>query len=54
MIDFSKIVGKEIITITFTLFAVIDMLGSIPVLITLREKWADTSEVHRQQLHLEL
>lgn len=38
MIDFSKIVGKEIITITFTLFAVIDMLGSIPVLITLREK----------------
>ena len=38
MIDFSKIVGKDIITITFTLFAVIDMLGSIPVLITLREK----------------
>ena len=38
MIDFSKILGKEIITITFTLFAVIDMLGSIPVLISLKEK----------------
>jgi len=38
MIDFSKIIGKEIITISFTLFAVIDMLGSIPVLISLREK----------------
>ncbi len=38
MIDFNKIIGKEIITISFTLFAVIDMLGSIPILITLREK----------------
>ena len=38
MFDFGKIIGKEIITISFTLFAVIDMLGSIPVLITLREK----------------
>ncbi len=38
MIDFSKIIGKEIITISFTLFAVIDMLGSIPILMSLREK----------------
>ncbi|MEY4703040.1 MAG: hypothetical protein RIR96_937 [Bacteroidota bacterium] len=38
MFDFGKILGKEIITISFTLFAVIDMLGSIPVLISLREK----------------
>ncbi|MEN9963910.1 MAG: hypothetical protein RL582_1005, partial [Bacteroidota bacterium] len=38
MFDFGKIIGKEIITISFTLFAVIDMLGSIPVLISLREK----------------
>ncbi len=29
---------KQIITITFTLFAVIDVLGSIPVLISLRAK----------------
>jgi multiple antibiotic resistance protein len=38
MFDFGKIIGKEIITISFTLFAVIDMLGSIPILISLREK----------------
>lgn len=29
---------KQILTITFTLFAVIDILGSIPVLITLKDK----------------
>lgn len=29
---------SELVTISFTLFAVIDMLGSIPVLITLRDK----------------
>lgn len=29
---------SEVFTISFTLFAVIDMLGSIPVLITLRDK----------------
>lgn len=38
MFDLGKIIGKEILTISFTLFAVIDMLGSIPILITLREK----------------
>ncbi len=38
MFDFSKITIQEILTVTFTLFAVIDMLGSIPVLITLRDK----------------
>jgi multiple antibiotic resistance protein len=38
MFEIGKILGKEIITISFTLFAVIDMLGSIPVLISLREK----------------
>lgn len=38
MIDFGNIIGKEIITISFILFAVIDMLGSIPILISLREK----------------
>lgn len=38
MFEIGKILGKEVITISFTLFAVIDMLGSIPVLISLREK----------------
>ena len=30
--------SREILTVTFTLFAVIDIIGSIPVLVTLREK----------------
>jgi multiple antibiotic resistance protein len=38
MIDFGAISNKEILTVSFTLFAVIDMLGSIPVLISLRDK----------------
>ncbi|MHB1921130.1 MAG: MarC family protein [Chitinophagaceae bacterium] len=29
---------KQILTVTFTLFAVIDILGSIPILISLKEK----------------
>ena len=36
--NFSYIAIKEILTITFTLFAVIDMLGSIPVMASLRVK----------------
>ena len=35
---FSNISKSELITITFTLFAVIDILGSIPVLISLKDK----------------
>lgn len=38
MADFANISSKESITITFTLFAVIDILGSIPILISLKEK----------------
>lgn len=38
MFDLSRIAIKEIITITFTLFAVIDMLGSTPILISLKAK----------------
>jgi multiple antibiotic resistance protein len=34
----SEIASKEIISVTVTLFAVIDMLGSIPVLASLRQK----------------
>jgi multiple antibiotic resistance protein len=36
--DFSAFNLKEILTVSFTLFAVIDMLGSIPILASLREK----------------
>ncbi|MBK7433279.1 MAG: MarC family protein [Chitinophagaceae bacterium] len=38
MFDFGEIALKEIITVSFTLFAVIDMLGNIPVLASLRAK----------------
>lgn len=38
MPDFVNIGQKEIITVTFTLFAVIDILGSIPILISLKDK----------------
>ncbi len=38
MFDLSKLAIKEIITISFTLFAVIDMLGSAPILISLKAK----------------
>ena len=36
--DFSQIAIKEILTVSFTLFAVIDMVGNIPVLASLRVK----------------
>lgn len=36
--DFSHISAAQIITISFTLFAVIDILGNIPVLVTLKAK----------------
>ena len=29
---------SELLTVTFTLFAIIDIIGSIPILITLKEK----------------
>lgn len=35
---------NEIVTITFTLFAVIDIVGSIPLLITLKEKMGGIHE----------
>ena len=38
MFTTSNIIFKEILTISFTLFAVIDMVGNIPVLASLREK----------------
>lgn len=39
MFNFGEIALKEILTVSFTLFAVIDMLGSIPVLVSLKEKF---------------
>jgi len=39
MFDFGEISLKEIVTISFTLFAVIDVLGSIPILVSLKEKF---------------
>ena len=39
MFDIGTFSPKEIITISFTLFAVIDMLGSIPVLVSLKDKF---------------
>ena len=36
--DFHQVIFNEILTATFTLFAVIDMVGSVPVLASLREK----------------
>ncbi len=39
MLSFGDIELKEIITVSFTLFAIIDMLGSIPVLVSLKEKF---------------
>ncbi len=38
MLNLGKFSIEQIITITFTLFAVIDILGSIPILISLKEK----------------
>lgn len=40
--NFNDIAIKEILTISFTLFAVIDMIGSVPVLASLREKMGGT------------
>jgi multiple antibiotic resistance protein len=42
MFSLGDIALKEIITIAFTLFAVIDMLGSIPVLVSLKGKIGGT------------
>jgi multiple antibiotic resistance protein len=38
MFDFGNVSLQQILTVTFTLFAVIDMLGSTPVLISLKAK----------------
>jgi multiple antibiotic resistance protein len=40
--DFKEIAIQEILTVTFTLFAVIDMVGSVPILASLRLKMGGT------------
>lgn len=42
MPDFGNISQRELFTVSFTLFAVIDILGSIPILISLKEKMGGT------------
>jgi multiple antibiotic resistance protein len=42
MYSFGEVSIKEIISISVTLFAVIDMLGSIPILVSLKEKIGGT------------
>src|SRR5215217_5657595 len=37
--------AKELLTVTFTLFAVIDIIGSVPVLISLKSKMGGIREV---------
>jgi len=36
---------SELLTVTFTLFAVIDVIGSVPILISLKEKMGEVSEL---------
>ena len=38
MINISDLSSKEVVTVSFTLFAVIDIIGSIPILLSLRDK----------------
>lgn len=45
MVGLENILISEIITVSLTLFAVIDMLGSVPVLLSLKKKMGDISAV---------
>jgi multiple antibiotic resistance protein len=42
--NFSEIFSKELLTVTFTLFAVIDIIGAVPVLIGLKSKLGGINE----------
>jgi multiple antibiotic resistance protein len=43
-IYFMKIIPADLLTVTFTLFAVIDIIGSVPILISLKEKMGGMKE----------
>ena len=42
--DLSKILSKDLFTVTFTLFAIIDIIGAVPVLIGLKSKLGGINE----------
>lgn len=42
--DYSKIFSKDLLTVTFTLFAIIDIVGAVPVLIGLKSKLGGINE----------
>jgi len=42
--DFSELLSKEFLTVAFTLFAVIDIIGAVPVLISLKSKLGGINE----------
>ncbi len=42
--DFSNLISKDLLTVAFTLFAVIDIVGAVPVLIGLKGKMGGINE----------
>ena len=44
LMDFSEIFSKDLLTVTFTLFAIIDIVGAVPVLIGLKSKLGGINE----------
>ncbi len=36
---------KELLTVSFTLFAVIDIIGSVPILVSLKNKLGEINEL---------
>ncbi len=44
MMDLSEIFSKEMLTVSFTLFAVIDIIGAVPVLIGLKTRLGGINE----------
>ena len=42
--DLSEILSKDLLTVTFTLFAIIDIIGAVPVLIGLKSKLGGINE----------
>jgi multiple antibiotic resistance protein len=44
-IIFMKLIPGELVTVTFTLFAVIDIIGSVPILISLKQKMGGMKEL---------
>ena len=42
--DFKELFNKDLLTVTFTLFAVIDIIGAVPVLINIKGKMGGINE----------